>query len=670
MIHNGIIENFQQLRARLEKEGHTLASETDTELVAHLIEERLRDGGSLAEAVRATVRELEGAYSLVVMSSEEPGLLVGVKVASPLVVGVGAGESILASDIPAVLGRTTTVIPVDEGRIVEVRADGATFSDFDGTLVHPEAIEVDWDASQAEKGGFDTFMLKEIHEQPSAIRDTLVGRVDEMRRLALDDLRISDDVLREVDKVFVVACGTAYHSGLVAKYAIEHWTRLPVEIDIASEFRYRDPVLGPDTLTLAVSQSGETIDTLEAARHARRQGSPLLAVTNTVGSSLAREADGVIYMHAGPEIGVAATKTFATQMVSQYILAMYLAQVRGSMFPEEIAEVLTRMGELPEQVEQAIELDAQVQELARRFQDSRDWLFIGRHTGYPAALEGALKLKEISYVHAEGYPAGELKHGPIALVEDGVPVVAVATTCHVYPKMLSNIQEVRARGAEVIAIATEGEQQIRGVAAARARGPRDAGAALAGRGDGAAAAVRVPRGQAARLRRRPAAEPGEERHGRVAGSQHPASGRFQARGERRLPSCSSVSRPGAKLRPWTSSGSGWTSARSRGWSGPRPAPDAPCGVHAGGDRVLRRQSPARGVLRGPVRGPRGHDQGARRLPGPPLAGHQRDPAPERRARDPLDGNAKRRADALGVTGCSSRSPTRGRTPSRSRWRCR
>jgi glucosamine--fructose-6-phosphate aminotransferase (isomerizing) len=464
VIHNGIIENFGRLRARLEKDGHTITSETDTELVAHLIEERLRDGRPMVDAVRATVRELEGAYSLVVLSRDEPGVLVGVKVASPLVVGIGEGETILASDIPAVLGRTSTVIPVDEGRIVEVRAEGATFTDFDGNPVHPEPIEVDWDASQAEKGGFGTFMLKEIHEQPGAIRDTLVGRVDEYRRLILDDLRISDDVLREVDKVFVVACGTAYHSGLVAKYAIEHWTRLPVEIDIASEFRYRDPVLGPDTLTLAVSQSGETIDTLEAARHARRQGSNLLAVTNTVGSSLAREADGVIYMHAGPEIGVAATKTFATQMVSQYILAMYLAQVRGSMFPEEIAEVLTRMGELPGQVDRAIRLDGQVQELASRFQHARDWLFIGRHTGFPAALEGALKLKEISYVHAEGYPAGELKHGPIALVEDGVPVVAVATRCHVYPKMLSNIQEVRARGAEVIAVATEGDEQIREVA--------------------------------------------------------------------------------------------------------------------------------------------------------------------------------------------------------------
>ena len=463
VIHNGIVENFQQLRTRLEKDGHTLVSETDTELVAHLIEERLREGEGLVERVRSTVKDLEGAYSLVVLSSEEPGLLVGVKVASPLVVGVGEGEMILASDIPAVLARTSTVIPVDEGRIVEVRASGAAFTDFDGSPVNPEQITVDWDTAQAEKGGFDTFMLKEIHEQPGAIRDTLVGRVDEHGRLVLDDLRISDDVLRQVNKVFVVACGTAYHSGLVAKYAIEHWTRLPVEIDIASEFRYRDPILGPDTLTLAVSQSGETIDTLEAARHARRQGSSLLAVTNTVGSSLAREADGVIYMHAGPEIGVAATKTFATQMIAQYVLAMYLAQVRGSMFPEEIAEVLTRMDELPAQVQRAIDLDAQVQELARRFQGSHDWLFIGRHTGFPAALEGALKLKEISYVHAEGYPAGELKHGPIALVEEGVPVVAVATKCHVYPKMLSNIQEVRARGAEVIAVATEGDEQIRGV---------------------------------------------------------------------------------------------------------------------------------------------------------------------------------------------------------------
>ena len=276
-------------------------------------------------------------------------------------------------------------------------------------------------------------------------------------RLALDELRIPDDVLREVSKVFVVACGTAFHSGLVAKYAIEHWTRLPVEIEIASEFRYRDPVMGPDALTLAVSQSGETIDTLEAARHARRQGSQVIAVTNTVGSSLAREADGVLYTHAGPEIGVASTKTFATQMVAQQLVALYLAQVRGTKFPEEIADVLAELAALPGQVERAIALDGHVRAIAERFVDARDYLFIGRHTGYPAALEGALKLKELSYVHASGYPAGELKHGPIALIEDGVPVVAIATRCHVYPKMLSNIQEVKARGAAVIAVVTEGD---------------------------------------------------------------------------------------------------------------------------------------------------------------------------------------------------------------------
>jgi glutamine---fructose-6-phosphate transaminase (isomerizing) len=395
-----------------------------------------------------------------VLSLDEPDVLVGVKVSSPLVVGLGDGETILASDIPALLGRTTTVIPVEEGQIVEIRLEGASFTDLDGHAVRPRPIEVDWDLARAQKGGYDSFMRKEIDEQPAAIRDTLVGRVGPGGRLALDDLRISDDVLQQITKVFVVACGTAFHSGMVAKYAIEHWTRMPVEIEIASEFRYRDPVLGPDTLTLAVSQSGETIDTLEAARHAKRQGSRVLAVTNTVGSSLSREADGVIFMHAGPEIGVAATKTFAAQMVSQYVVGLYLAQVRGSMFPEEITAFLERMNELPAKVERAIALEDACRALAERFRDARDFLFIGRHTGYPAALEGALKMKEISYIHAEGYPAAELKHGPIALVEEGVPVVAVATQCHVYPKILSNIQEVRARGAEVIAIATEGDTEI------------------------------------------------------------------------------------------------------------------------------------------------------------------------------------------------------------------
>jgi glucosamine--fructose-6-phosphate aminotransferase (isomerizing) len=305
--------------------------------------------------------------------------------------------------------------------------------------------------------------LKEIHEQPASIRDTLRGRFDHLGRLNLDEIRMPEDRIEDVDKVFVVACGTAFHAGMVAKYAIEHMTRLPVEIDIASEFRYRDPVLDADTLTLGVSQSGETIDTLEAVRHARHQQSHVIAITNTVGSSIAREADGVLYQHAGPELGVAATKTFATQMVTLQLLALYLAQVRGTMYPAEIAGFVDLMSALPGQVEQALLLDEQVRSIADRYQQARDFLFFGRHTGYPAALEGALKLKEISYIHAEGYPAGELKHGPIALVEEGVPVVAVATECHVYPKVLSNIQEVKARGAEVIAVATEGDQQIAGL---------------------------------------------------------------------------------------------------------------------------------------------------------------------------------------------------------------
>ncbi|HVD67397.1 MAG TPA: glutamine--fructose-6-phosphate transaminase (isomerizing) [Actinomycetota bacterium] len=463
VIHNGIIENFQELRARLDKQGHVFASETDTECVAHLLEEKLADAGSLADAVRMAVGELEGSYALVVISSNHPDELVGVKVSSPLVVAMwDGGEAMLASDIPALLGThradRPTIAPVDEGRIVSLTRDGVAAMDLDGAGVPLHPIEVDWNVAQAQKGGYPYFMRKEIDEQPAAIRDTLAGRVHD-GGLQLDELRVPDDVLREVSKVFVVACGTAFHSGLVAKYAIEQWTRLPVEIEIASEFRYRDPVLGPDTLTLAVSQSGETIDTLEAARHAARQGSQVLAVTNTVGSSLAREADGVFYTHAGPEIGVAASKTFSTQMVAQELVALYLAQVRAAKFPEEISEVLADLDELPVKVARAIASEDRVRAIADRLADARDVLFIGRHTGYPAALEGALKLKELSYIHAEAYPAGELKHGPIALIEDGVPVVAIATRCHVYPKMLSNIQEVKARGASVIAIVTEGDTE-------------------------------------------------------------------------------------------------------------------------------------------------------------------------------------------------------------------
>jgi glutamine---fructose-6-phosphate transaminase (isomerizing) len=462
VIHNGIIENFADLRSDLEKAGHTFASETDTEVVAHMIEDAFQ--GDLGAAVRDVVRRLEGAYAIVAMHAGEPDVVVGAKVSSPLIVGIGEGENLLASDIPAVLSRTRLVIPVEEGQVVELRQGSVRVTDFDGNEIAREPLEIDWDVARAQKSGYDDFMLKEIHEQPAAVRDTLVGRIDAAGHLFLDELRMGEDRLREVDKVFVVACGTAFHSGLVAKYAIEHWTRLPVEIEIASEFRYRDPVLDGNTLTLGVSQSGETIDTLEAVRHARHQQSHVIAITNTVGSSIAREADGTMYTHAGPEIGVASTKTFATQMVALDLIALYLGQVRGTKFPHEIAEIVAELRTLPEKVERALLLDAQTRGLAERFSGARDFLFIGRHTGYPAALEGALKLKEISYIHAEGYPAGELKHGPIALIEDGVPVVAVATECHVYPKVLSNIQEVKARGAEVIAVATEGDTQIESLA--------------------------------------------------------------------------------------------------------------------------------------------------------------------------------------------------------------
>jgi glutamine---fructose-6-phosphate transaminase (isomerizing) len=459
VIHNGIVENFDELRRRLEENGHRFVSDTDTECVAHLVEEGLREGLDLPDAVRAAVPRLEGAYALVVLSADEPDVIVGVRVSSPMVVGLGTEENLLASDAPALLDRTRRIVPLADGQVAELRATGVRITDLAGAEVQAEPLDVDWDLRRAEKSGFEDFMLKEIHEQPTAIRDTIRGRVrGGIHRL--DELRMSEEAIRAVDRVFVVACGTAYHAGLVAKYAIEHWTRLPVEMGIASEFRYRDPVLDRNTLTLAVSQSGETIDTLEALRHAKTQGSWTLAITNTVGSSVAREADAVMYTHAGPEVGVAATKTFATQMAALDLLALYLAQVRRTMFPEELGEVVDRILELPSQVRRALALDAQVRDLAERYHQASDFLFIGRHTGYPAALEGALKLKEISYIHAEGYPAGELKHGPIALIEPGVPVVAVATECHVYPKMVSNIQEVKARGAEVIAVATEGNPEI------------------------------------------------------------------------------------------------------------------------------------------------------------------------------------------------------------------
>jgi glucosamine--fructose-6-phosphate aminotransferase (isomerizing) len=463
VIHNGIIENHGEIRSELEAAGHVFSSETDTEGVAHLIEAACAGGASLVDAVRRVVPRLEGAYALVVLSAAEPDVIVGVRLSSPMVVGLGDGENLLASDPPALIERTRRIVPLKDGQMVELRADAVRISDLEGNEVDAEVLEVDWDLRRAEKAGFDDFMLKEIHEQPTAIRDTIRGRMRAgVHRL--DELRMDEDAIRAVDGVFVVACGTAFHAGLVAKYAIERWTRLPVEIDIASEFRYRDPVLDRNTLTLAISQSGETIDTLQALRHAKEQSSWVLGITNTVASSVAREADAVMYTRAGPEVGVAATKTYATQMVALHLLGLYLAQVRGTLSREEIGGYVDRILELPSQVRRAIALDEQVTKLAETYADARDFVFLGRHTGYPSALEGALKLKELSYIPAQGYPAGELKHGPIALIEKDLPVVAIATESTVYTKMLSNIQEVKARGARVIAIATEGDREIGGLA--------------------------------------------------------------------------------------------------------------------------------------------------------------------------------------------------------------
>ena len=455
LIHNGIIENYLELRERLERDGHQFASETDTETLVHLIEAHFN--GDLTAAVRAALAEVEGAFSVAVIAAEQPGLIVAAKRTSPLIVGKSDGATFLASDPTALIAHTRDMVHVLDDQVVEIRKDGFTITTLSGEPAEGNAIHVDWDTQSAEKAGYDTFMLKEIYDQPDAVADALRGRSLPNGTLALDELRLAEEDLRQVDKVFVVACGSAFHAGLVAKYAIEHWTRLPVEIEIASEFRYRDPVLDRDTLVIAVSQSGETIDTLEAVRYAREQSAKVMAVVNVVGSSIAREADAVLYTHAGPEIAVASTKAFLAQVVGLKLLALYLAQVRGMMWPQDRRRIVDDLHKLPEMIREVLKLRPQVREVAEHIANSPTVLFMGRHVGYPVALEGALKLKEISYLHAEGLAAGEMKHGPIALLEDGVPVVAVATQCHVYQKVLSNIQEVKARGAYVIAICSAGD---------------------------------------------------------------------------------------------------------------------------------------------------------------------------------------------------------------------
>ncbi|GAP53338.1 L-glutamine:D-fructose-6-phosphate aminotransferase [Streptomyces azureus] len=464
VVHNGIIENFALLRAELEVRGHELASETDTEVVAHLLAEEFSSCADLAEAMRLVCRRLEGAFTLVAVHADEPDVVVGARRNSPLVVGVGEGEAFLASDVAAFIAHTRSAIELGQDQVVELRRDGVTVTGFDGRPADVRSYHVDWDTSAAEKGGYDYFMLKEIAEQPKAVADTLLGRIDGSGSLTLDEVRIPAGVLREIDKVVIVACGTAFHAGMIAKYAIEHWTRLPCEVELASEFRYRDPILDAQTLVIAISQSGETMDTLMALRHAREQGSKVLAICNTNGSTIPRESDAVLYTHAGPEVAVASTKAFLTQLVACYLVALYLGQVRGTKWGDEIRAVIRDLSSIAGAVEQVLGTMEPVRELARTLASKNTVLFLGRHVGYPVALEGALKLKELAYMHAEGFAAGELKHGPIALIEEDLPVVVVVPSPRgrsvLHDKIVSNIQEIRARGARTIVIAEEGDEAV------------------------------------------------------------------------------------------------------------------------------------------------------------------------------------------------------------------
>ena len=458
VVHNGTIENFDVLLAGLEERGHTITSETDTEVVAHLIEERY--DGDLAAAVRSVARELAGSFVLVVAHRDEPDCVVGARRNLPLVIGVGEGESFLASDVTAFIAHTREARIVDQDQVVAITRAGVTVTDLDGNVVEGEGFHVDWDTDAAEKGGYRFFMEKEIQEQPAAVRDTLGGRLRRDGLLHLDELAISDEDVRGIDQVFIVACGSAYHSGLIGKYAIERWTRVPVQVEMASEFRYRDPVVGRNTLVIAVSQSGETADTLEAVRHARAQRAWVLAVTNTVGSTIARESDAALYTRCGPEVAVASTKAVIAQIASMYLVGLYLAQLRGTRDPDEVRAHLADLTEIPSLVEKVLARMEPVRELAREIKDAKRVLFIGRHVGYPMALEGALKLKELAYISAEGFPAGEIKHGPIALVDEGTPVVVLATRHALSAKLVNNVQEVRARGARTIVIATDGDESV------------------------------------------------------------------------------------------------------------------------------------------------------------------------------------------------------------------
>ncbi len=454
VIHNGIIENYLELKRDLEKSGHRIATQTDTEIVAHALEQAKRDGcPDLESAFRRVLPQLRGIYALVALSADEPGVLVAARQGPPLVVGIGEGEFFVASDIPAILSHTKDMVFLDDAEMVVITSDGPRFSRVDGTALTKQPQRIPWDPIMAEKGGYRHFMLKEIHEQPRAVRDTLLGRVSlESAEIFLHEMNFSDEALREIGRVSIVACGTSWHAAHVGKFLIEHLARIPVDVDYASEYRYRRPLITPRTLPVFISQSGETADTLAAQREAKSQGASTLAICNVQGSMLTREAQGTIYTHAGPEIGVASTKAFTSQIVALSLLSLKLGTVRGTVTSDESREFVKHLYHIPAQMERLLSDEQPVEDLAKTFQNHRDFLFLGRGVNYPIALEGALKLKEISYIHAEGYPAGEMKHGPIALIDESMPVVALAPHDGVFEKMLSNIEEVKARSGIVIVV--------------------------------------------------------------------------------------------------------------------------------------------------------------------------------------------------------------------------
>ena len=460
VIHNGIIENYSELRKELEARGHKFSSETDTESVAHLLSDlRKKHNGDLSAAMREAVKALRGSFTLLAIHGDAPEVVVGVRRNSPLVVGLGNGENFMASDVAAFIDYTKRAIELGQDEVVTMTPTSVKITDLEGKAVAPKEYQITWDASAAQKGGFTHFMLKEIFEQPKAVADTLIGRLSDNKQIVLDELRMSADEIRALKKITVIACGTAYHAGLVAKYAIEKWAKITVDVEIASEFRYRDPIIDAGTLVIAISQSGETMDTLMAVRHAKAAGGRVLAICNTNSSTIPRESDAVLYTHAGPEIAVASTKALLTQMVAVYLIGLHLAQVNGALKDAEVESLYKELLELPGKIEQILETVEPLRALTRSFAENNIVLFLGRNIGYPVALEGALKLKELAYIHAEGFAGGELKHGPIALIDKGTPVIAILPAGHEHAldeKMLSNIQEVKARGARVIVIAEEG----------------------------------------------------------------------------------------------------------------------------------------------------------------------------------------------------------------------